>query len=56
MLHNYQQKIDVQLDANSDSDIDFDNDHVQCDSLTSLIDHQIHVIEDNTKYTDFNNS
>jgi len=56
MLHNYQQKIDVQLDADSDSDTDFENDYVQCDSLTSLIDCQSHIIKDNTEYTDFNNS
>jgi hypothetical protein len=56
MLHNYQQKIDTQLDASSDFNIDFDNDHVQHDSLTSLIDHQSHNIKDNTKYTDFNDS
>jgi len=28
MLHDYQQKIKVQLDADSDFNIDFDNDHV----------------------------
>jgi len=28
MLHNYQQKIDTQLDVNSDSDTNFDNDYV----------------------------
>ncbi len=28
MLHDYQQKIKVQLDADSDFNINFDNDHV----------------------------
>jgi len=28
MLHNYQQKIDTQLNADSDFNIDFENDHV----------------------------
>jgi len=55
-LHDYQQKIDTQLDADFDFNTDFENDHVQHDSLTSLINHQIHVIKDNTEYTDFNNS
>jgi len=56
MSHDYQQKIDTQLDADSDFNTDFDNDYVQCDSLTSLINHQTHVTEDNTEYTDINNS
>jgi len=55
MLHDYQQKVDTQLNTDSDFNIDFDNDHVQCDSLTSLINHQSHNIEDNTEYTNFNN-
>jgi len=54
MLHDYQQKIDVQLDADSDFDTDFKNDYVQHDSSTSLIDHQSHNIEENTEYADFN--
>jgi len=56
MLHNYQQKINAQLDADSDFNTDFDNDYVQYNSLTSLINCQIHVTEDNTEYTNFNNS
>ena len=28
MLHNYQQKVDAQLKADFDFNIDFDNDHV----------------------------
>jgi len=56
MLHNYQQKIDTQLDADSNFNIDSENDYVQHDSFTSLMNHQIHVTEDNTEYTDFNNS
>ncbi len=56
MLHDYQQKINAQLDADSDFNIDFENDYVQCDSLTSLMSHQSHIIKDNIKYTDFNNS
>jgi len=54
--HDYQQKIDTQLDADSNSDTDFENDHVQHDSLTSLMNHQSHIIKDNIKYTDFDNS
>ena len=38
-LHDYQQKIDTQLDANSDFNIDFKNDHVQHNSFISLINH-----------------
>ena len=56
MLHNYQQKIDTQLDADFDFNTDFENDYVQHNSLTSLINHQIHVIKDNAEYTDFDNS
>jgi len=56
MLHDYQQKINVQLNADSNFNTDFDNNYVQCDSLTSLIDHQIHIIKDNTEYTDSDNS
>jgi len=55
-LHDYQQKINAQLDADFDFNTDFKNNHVQCDSLTSLINHQSHITEDNTEYTDFNNS
>jgi len=55
-LHNYQQKIDTQLDADSDFNTDFKNDHIQHDSLISLINHQSHITEDNIKYADFNNS
>jgi len=56
MLHDYQQKINAQLNAHSDFNTDFENDYVQCDSLTSLINYQSHITEDNIKYTDFNNS
>jgi len=56
MLHNYQQKFNVQLDADFDFNIDFENDYVQHDSFTSLINHQSHIIKDNTEYTDFDNS
>ena len=54
--HNYQQKVNTQLDADSDFNTDFDNDYVQYNSLTSLINYQIHVIKNNAEYTDFNNS
>jgi len=54
MLHDYQQKVDVQWDASFDFNTDFNDDYVQHDSLTSLIDHQNHNIEENTEYTDFN--
>jgi len=56
MLHDYQQKIDTQLDADSDFNTDFENDYVQCNLFISLIDHQSHIIKDNTEYTNFNNS
>jgi len=55
MSHDYQWTVDTQWDASSDFNIDFNDDHVQHDSLTSLIDHWSHNIEDNTEYTDFNN-
>jgi len=56
MLHDYQQKINAQLDADSDFNIDFDNDYVQCDSFASLIDCWTHIIKDNTEYIDSDNS
>jgi len=56
MLHDYQQKINAQLDADSDFNTDFDNDYIQHDSLTSLINHQSHIIKDNVEYTDSDNS
>jgi len=56
MLHDYQQKVDAQQDASSDFNTDFNDDHVQHNSLTSLIDHQSHNIEENTEYTNFNDS
>jgi len=56
MSHDYQQKIDVQLNADTNFNTDFENNYVQHDSFTSLINCQIYIIKNNAEYTDFNNS
>ncbi len=56
MSHDYQQKVNIQLNADSDFNTDSDNDYIQCDSLTSLINCQSHIIKNNTEYTDSDNS
>jgi len=48
--HDYLKRMNAYIDV--DFDFDLNDDNVQYDSLTSLIDHQDHTIKDNDLYFD----